>query len=187
MEKDTDIKTNSQKAIEELKEAIKDYIRKDKPIKSNTMKKFLLISGLMILISFSLLAQDSNKDFVVVGQVASDLNMQQVQIRYSNKMNVLFLADSETNGVDQITATIEGKSFENLHIFLQSTPSSLIFNSLVITKDNVSQLKDSLKKWKSAISGRVIIHSTIVLDENEAAEIKLALEKYAGIEFTITI
>jgi hypothetical protein len=62
MEKGNEKKTNSQKAIKELKEAIKDYIRKDKPIKFNTMKKFLLISGLMIIISVSLFAQDSNKE-----------------------------------------------------------------------------------------------------------------------------
>jgi hypothetical protein len=73
MKKGDEKKTNSQKAIIELKEAIKDYIRKDKPIKSNTMKKFLLISGLMILISFSLFAQDSNKDTEAVLQKCIEL------------------------------------------------------------------------------------------------------------------
>lgn len=187
MEKGNDKKINSQKAIKELKDAIEYYNKKNKPIKTNTMKKFLLISGLMIQISFCLFGQESNKDFVVVGQVASDLNMKQVQIRYSNKTNVLFIADNETNAFDQITTSIKGRTFENLHIFLQSTPNSLIFNSLVITKDNVLQFTDSLKKWKSSISGKVIIHRTKVLDEKEASEIKQAFENLTGIEFIITI
>jgi hypothetical protein len=68
MEKGNEKKTTSQKAIKELKEAIKEYNKKSKPIKTTTMKKFLLISGLMILISFSLFAQDSNKDTEAVLQ-----------------------------------------------------------------------------------------------------------------------
>jgi hypothetical protein len=73
MEKGNEKKTTSQKAIKELKEAIKEYNKKIKPLKSNTMKKFLIISGVMILISFSLFAQDNNKDTANILQKCIEL------------------------------------------------------------------------------------------------------------------
>ena len=69
----TEKQLSIEKAVKELKEAIIEFIRKDKPTKSNTMKKFLLISGLMILISFSLFAQDNNKDTAYVLQKCIEL------------------------------------------------------------------------------------------------------------------
>jgi len=186
MEKGDEKKTNSQKAIIELKEAIKDYIRKDKPIKSNTMKKFLLISGLMILISFSLFAQDNNKDFVVVGQVASDMNMIQIEMRYKESQNVYSVTDSPINPINQIASAISGKSFENLHIFVKSTPVSLLFNNVPITAENIEQHKAPLQTWKNSISGKVYIHCSVAPDEKSSSDMKLVFERITGMEFIIT-
>ena len=57
MEKNIDQKQNYQKAIKALKDAIKDNLKKNKSIKTNTMRKFLILSGLVVLVTFNLFAQ----------------------------------------------------------------------------------------------------------------------------------
>lgn len=57
MEKNIDQNQNYQKAIKALKDAIKDNLKKRKPIKTNTMRKFLILSGLIVLVTFNLKAQ----------------------------------------------------------------------------------------------------------------------------------
>lgn len=57
MEKNTDMKQNIQKAIKDLKEAINDTQKKKKPIKTTTMRKFLILLSLIILITFNMNAQ----------------------------------------------------------------------------------------------------------------------------------
>ena len=157
-----------------------------KPYK-NVMKKFLLISALMVGISFSLIAQEGINDLVVVGQIASDENMKQIEARYKGKENTCFINDSGVNAIEQITAAVSGRSYENLHIFVQNTANSLIFNSLVITSENIDQYKTTLVKWKKSFSGKVIIHCASPLSDYSNSAIKRAFERITGMEFTLTI
>jgi hypothetical protein len=150
------------------------------------MKKFLLISGLIVGITFSLIAQEGINDLVVVGQIASDENMKQIEARYKGKENTFFINDSGANAIEQITAAISGRSFENLHIFVQGTANSLIFNRLVITSENIDQYKASLLKWKKSFSGQVIIHCASPLDAESNSMIKRAFERITGMHFTLT-
>lgn len=151
------------------------------------MKKFLLISGLIVGITFRLIAQEGINDLVVVGQISSDENMKQVEARYMGKENTCFINESEVNAIEQITAAVSGHSFENLHIFVQSTANSLIFNSLVITPENIDQYKTSLLQWKKSFSGKVIIHCASPLAAESNSLIKRAFERITGMEFTLTI
>jgi hypothetical protein len=151
------------------------------------MKKFLLISGLIVGFTFSLIAQESINDLVVVGQVASNENMKQIEARYTGKENTFFVNDSGSNAIEQITTAISGRAFENLHIFVQSTANSLIFNSLVITSENIDQFTTSLLKWKKSFSGKVIIHCASPLSDYSKSRIKQAFERITGMEFMLTI
>lgn len=186
MEKNTDQKQNCQTAIKALKDAIKDNLKKKKPLKTNTMRKFLILSGLIVLVTFNLIAQEGNNDFVVVGQADSDQNMVQIVMRYTNSQSVCFISDSNVSPIDQITSSVSGKSYENVHIFAISTANSLKLNGMQINAGNIEQYKLQLIKWKESISGKVIIHCTGTIDEKSSADMKLAFERYTGMEFIFT-
>ena len=144
----------------------------------------LMLSVLIVSRSTGQIRNDN--DFVVVGEVSSDQNMKQVQMRYAERSNVYFINKTNENPIEQVSLEIEGKTFDNLQIFVQSTPTSLIFNDLVITTANIADYENSLLKWKNFISGKVFIHCTVSLDDKSNAEMKQAFERISGMEFILT-
>ena len=155
------------------------------------MMKTIINVTIMLMLSVLIVSRAAGQirndnDFVVVGEISSDQNMTQVQMRYADRVNVCFINEVNENALEQVALALEGKTFDNLHIFVRSTPTSLIFNNLVITTANIVDYKKSLLKWKNTITGKVIIHCTATLDKDISAEMKQTFENNTGLEFTLT-
>jgi hypothetical protein len=146
------------------------------------MKKIFSIATLLLGIVFQVESQSVQKDFVIIGEVSNNLDMQQIKMRYQNAINAYFVQETSTNALEQIANALVGHSCENLHIFLQSRSNALIFNSLVVTSDNVNAVAASISKWKSYISGKIVIHSTVAFTTASGEQLKQALENASGLK-----
>ena len=147
------------------------------------MKKNLFIFTLLLLIGSQGISQISVNDFVIVGAGANDANLNQVQKRYQKKSNAYQISESATNPMEQIARAIDGRSVQDLHIFLTSKPGELMLNSTTVTSANVATFTEPLMKWKNFVNGKVVIHSLTAFTTPEGTQLKQQLEKISGLEF----
>lgn len=146
------------------------------------MKKFLLNLTLLFVIGIKVMSQSPDKDFVVVGDVSTDQNMLQIEMRYNRNINAYFIQNNEINAIEQIVDALKGKHYEDLHIYLRTAPNALIFNSTVISTKNIEQFTESLFVLKQSISGSIVIHSTIAFNSIDGIQLKQKLEKITGLK-----
>ena len=149
------------------------------------MKNILFIIGLILLFGNLGIAQLPDKDFVIVGAGSADANLRQVQKRYEKKSDVYFIKETQVNPLKQIAKALDGRTIRDLHIYLQTIPGTLVFNSVTVTTENVNALKEPLLQWKNFVSGRVVIHSLGVFTGPEGIELKNQLEKSSGLVFVM--
>jgi len=149
------------------------------------MKKMLFIIWLILSFGIQGFAQPSVNDFVIIGAGSGDGNLYQVQKRYQKKGNAYFIRESETNPIEQIARAIDGRSVQDLHIFLSSKPNALIFNHVTVTSGNVAKYGELLIQWKNDVKGKVVIHSLTAFTTPEGTELKLQLEKSSGLQFVM--
>lgn len=145
---------------------------------------YLLLSITFIFFSHTD-AQTSSKDFAVVGTVANDLNMQQIEMRYQKLGNACFILESNINAIAQIGNALKRKvKVQELQLFVRTSPNKLIFsNSTIITAENASDYAVAFSAWKKHVSGRVVIFSKTVFSTPEGLLLKRKLEKSTGLEF----
>jgi hypothetical protein len=147
------------------------------------MKNFLLIITLLLFLVNSGFAQSPVTEYTIVGAGPYNSNLNQVQKRYQQRNNVYYIQESQINPLEQITQAIDGLNIQDLHIFLQSQPNALTFNSTVVTLSNVQQYAESLVQWKNAVSGKVVIHSLVAFTTPDGIELKNQLEQITGLTF----
>ncbi len=147
------------------------------------MKNILFTFGLILLLVNQSIAQSANKDFVIVGAGSKDANLVQVQKRYAHKSDAYQIRETQVSPLKQITKAINGRTVQDLHIYLVNKPGELVFNTVSISSENVNECIESLAKWKSAVKGRVVIHSQVVFTTPAGIELKQQLEKLSGLEF----
>lgn len=146
------------------------------------MKKLLLNLTLFLVIGFKAMSQSPVKDFVVIGDVSNDQNMQQIEMRYEGNINAYFIQNTEINAIEQITGTLKGKHYTDLHIFLRTAPNALILNNTVVTTENILQFSESLSNLKQSISGSIVFHSIVAFSSAEGAKLKQKLEELTGLK-----
>jgi len=147
------------------------------------MKKTLLFTFLMLFLANSSFAQTSVSEYSIVGAGPYNSNLHQVQKRYQHRNNAYYIQESQTNPLEQITQAIHGLNIQDLHIYLQSQPNALTFNSTIVTLSNVQQFTESLVQWKNAVSGNVVIHSLVAFTTPDGIELKNQLEQITGLTF----
>ena len=149
------------------------------------MKNMLFTIGLLLLLVNQVIAQSPDKDFVIVGAGSNDPNLVQIQKRYANKSNAYQIKETQVNPLKQIAKALDGRTVQDLHIYLQSKPDELIFSSITITSKNVNESGELIMKWKRAVSGKVVIHSSEAFTTPTGIELKQQLEKLSGLEFVM--
>lgn len=143
------------------------------------MKKiFTIITALLFLVNG--FAQSSN-DYIVIDEIAEDVESLKAQFDNSN---VYLTKGGDMNAINQITNAIKNQQIENLHLFVASKPGALVFSSISIVNSNVNKLALELAKWKSNVSGEIIIHSDVVFNGEEGTQLKNELERLTGLTFT---
>ncbi len=147
------------------------------------MKNILFTIGLILLFVSQSNAQSPDKDFVIVGAGSNDANLVQVQKRYAKKSNAYQIRETQVSPLKQIVKALDGRTVQDLHIYLESKPGELIFNSMAITSKNVYECKELLAKWKSSVKGKVMIHSIVAFTTPAGTELKQQLEQLSGLEF----
>lgn len=151
------------------------------------MKKKLLITLLFISTILRLSGQAGTKDFIAIGDVSDDLNMKQVEMRYSDQPGAYRIIESNVPAIDQIINAMNSNSYQDLHLFVRVSGSELIFNSDRLSVSNAAKFSAPLGKLKNHVSGQVIIHCAKPMDHKTASELETELERLAGIDFIITI
>ncbi len=156
-------------------------------IKPPVMSKILLLFLVIIGISTRLSAQEGKNDLVIVGDVSTDLGMKQVEMRYKNNPNAYYIRNVSSNAINQIADALNDKMYDNMHIFVRNTASSLVLNSLELTADNIADYVNPISQWKKSLNGKIVIHTADPIDKSEADKIADALSKATGLEVNITI
>ena len=147
------------------------------------MKNSLRIIALLLFLVNSSFAQSPDTKYTIVGGGPFDSNLNQVQKRYQQRSNVYYIQESQTNPLEQIAQAIAGQSFQDLHIYLQSQPNALTFNSTVVTLSNVQQYTESLVQWKNSVTGNVVMHSLVAFTTPDGIALKTQLEQITGLTF----
>ena len=147
------------------------------------MKNILFTFGLILLLVNQSIAQSANKDFVIVGAGSKDANLVQVQKRYANNSNAYQIRETQVSPLKQIVKALDGRTVQDLNIYLESKAGELIFNNVTITSKNVNEYGDLIMKWKSAVKGKVVIHSMVAFTTPAGTELKQQLEQLSGLEF----
>ncbi len=151
------------------------------------MKKKLSLTLLVIFTIIRLYGQLAAKDFIAIGEVSDDLNMKQVEMRYSDQSGTYRIIENGIPAIDQIINAMNSKSYQDLHLFVRVSGSELIFNSDRLSVSNTAKFSASLGKLKNHVSGQVIIHCAKPMDQKTASELETELERLSGIDFIITI
>jgi hypothetical protein len=143
------------------------------------MKKIFTIITTLLFFT-NMFAQSSN-DFVVIDEIAENVESLKKQF---NGQNVYFTSGIEVGAISQITNALKGQKFENVHIYVPAKPGAIVFSSIAVVNSNVNKFASELAKWKSIISGEVIIHSDIVFSSEAGVQLKQELERLTGLTFT---
>ena len=143
------------------------------------MKKLFTIITILLFMANGF-AQTLN-DFIVIDEIAEDAELLKKQFDNSN---VYLSTGGGINAINQITNAIKNQQIENLHLFVASKPGALVFSSISIVNSNVNRLALELVKWKSYVSGEIIIHSDVVFSGTEGTQLKHELERLTGLTFT---
>ena len=149
------------------------------------MKKILFIIGVILLLGNHVTAQSPNKDFVIIGVGINNSDVHQVQKRYAKKTNIYYINENQVNPLKQIAKALHGRTVSDMHIYLDSKPDALVFNSLTVSSANVGEFKEQIMKWKNSISGKVVIHSQVAFTTLAGTELKKQLEAISGLEFVM--
>lgn len=147
------------------------------------MKNILFTIGLILLFVSHSNAQSPDKDFVIVGAGSNDANLVQVQKRYAKKSNAYQIRETQVSPLKQIVKALDGRTVQDLHIYLESKAGEVIFTYVSITSKNVNESGELIMKWKSAVKGKVVIHSQAVFTTPAGIELRQQLENLSGLEF----
>jgi len=144
------------------------------------------IRNLFVLIFLSpfvtVLAQPAS-EFIVVDEIAD--NITQLQDEFEGQANVFWTDGNSLNALEQISAALEGRQIENLHIYVPTKPGAIVFSSLAITSMDVYELSEELNVLGNYVSNSVVIHSDVVFNGEEGQLLKQRLEEVSGVVFTV--
>ena len=148
---------------------------------TRNMKKFLLLVVLICGMSSWCLAQNITTDLVVLDP--SCINFAQLQAQYQGQPNLLVLAASQVDPLQQIASALSGKNLANLHIFVLGKPGSMVFSMLTVNTDNISDYSNPLGQWAAHLSGNVVIHNSNVFAAEAGQNLKTAFQQLTGLTF----
>jgi len=139
----------------------------------------------MLGMAISIFAQSAITDFVVVGTLSGDPNMQQVKSRYKANPDVLFTQESVVSGVEQITNAIKGKQISDLHIFVRNDQYGIYLSHIPVTSVNVNDFAVQFRAWKKSVSGKVVIHNQKGVVSPELSDLFIKLKELTSLEFIV--
>jgi hypothetical protein len=88
------------------------------------------------------------------------------------------------NPLDYISESLNGKGFDEVHIYALSKPNALVFNALAFTANNINVYGQNLEKWKENLkpSTKIIIHSDVLDGDNDGVQLINAFHVYTDCE-----
>jgi hypothetical protein len=153
-------------------------------LNTNTMKRILFLLILLTMVtSAKVMSQPTARDFVIVGMVSDDLNLIQIQMRYDGAPNAYSIRDSSINGVEQIANAIDGMKISDLHLFVKINGKELFLTGAPISIENVNDFKEQLGRWKSSVSGKVIVHTGSSTSSPEINDLLIKMGEMTGLEW----
>lgn len=146
--------------------------------------KISRLTLLSILISMTVQSfSQTDSDLIIIDEIADDV--EQLTARFSSHPNVFVTNAASTNAIEQITATMAGKQFKDMHIYALCKPGAIVFNSISLSSDKLIDFPYDLSPWSNKISGKVVIHSEDVFTGEAGILLKQRLETITGLEFIV--
>lgn len=147
------------------------------------MKTIRNVFVLLCLSPFVTVLAQPATDFIVVDEIADNIN--QLQDEFEGQANVFWTDGNSFNALEQISAALEGKQIETLHLYVPTKPGAIVFSSLSITSRDVDEVSEELKVLGNYVSSSVVIHSEVVFNGEEGALLKQRLEEISGLMFSV--
>jgi hypothetical protein len=144
---------------------------------------FFLLILLTMVTSAKVMSQPAARDFVIVGMVSDDLNLKQIQMRYAGAPNAYTIEDASINGIEQIANAIDGMKISDLHLFVKIIGKELFLNGAPISIENVNDFKEQFGRWKSSVSGKIIVHSVNNTNSPEINDLLIKMGEMTGLEW----
>lgn len=129
--------------------------------------------------------QQLTSDLYIICQASGDGNLEQVNSRYKLKPNALFLKDGNLNPISAISAFLEEKNCNNLHLYIKVSGNDIMINDFSLNLKNILNYKNELIKWKKRVSGNIIIHNLDIAGRMEIPKIINKIEDITGLKVEI--
>lgn len=97
--------------------------------------------------------------------------------------NNVIAIESTKPGAYIIGAMLENKTINDLHVYVETRPGVLVFDSGELNVHNIQDHASFLKTWGESIKGKVVIHSNKVFTGAEGIMLKKQLEQLTGLLF----
>ena len=151
------------------------------------MKKKLLLISLMLLgyVNGIMAQSPKSNDFVIVGAVSGDQNMEQIESRYRHRPNVFFTVTSAVSGAEQISKSLEGRKIHDLHIYVNNDQQGLFLTDVPVTLANANDFSAQFSEWKKSVSGKVVVHNQTGIVSPVYLNLLDKLKELTGIEIEL--
>jgi hypothetical protein len=140
----------------------------------------LFFTIILIALCMSINGQNNQTDYLVVESNYPARAEFEKSVKGSEN---IYFNKSEMSVLYQLDSLLEGKNVNNLHLYLQAKAGEMDFRKFVITPENVTDYSAQLKELKQFVSGRVIIHNSLVFSEEKGKLLKQKLQEISGLSF----
>lgn len=144
------------------------------------MKAIVISTIIFFKVSLCLTAQIGTHDMAIVDRNTPEKTRVMKSLEDSN--NVIAI-ESTKPGAYIIGAMLENKSINDLHVYVETRPGVLVFDSGELNVHNIQDNASFLKTWGESIKGKVFIHSNKVFTGAEGIMLKTQLEQLTGLLF----
>ena len=145
------------------------------------MKKSKLTLVAIFMLAAVQLFSQSNSVFIVIDEIAEDIT--ELKSEFSGQPNVYVTDGISPSAIVQISDALKRLQIADLHIYVSTKPGAIVFNSIAITENILTELSTDLEAWSRSITGRVVIHSDVVFEGEEGSLLKQRLEEITGLVF----
>jgi hypothetical protein len=145
------------------------------------MKPFSIFFAIILIASCaSTNGQNNQTDYLVVESNYTGRTEFEKSVKGSEN---IYFNRSEIPVLYQLDSLLEGKNVNNLHLYLSTKTGELDFGKFIITLENVADYSAQFKGLKQIVSGRVVIHSKLVFNDEKGKLFKEKLEEISGLSF----
>jgi hypothetical protein len=148
-------------------------------------KQLTLILSLILGLAMACAAQEQVNDFVIVGSVSGDQNMKQIESRYQQRPDALFIKTSSMSAAEQISKALEGRKINDLHIFVKGDQQGLFLTDIPVTLANASDFSAQFNGWRKSVAGKVVVHNQTGASTPQYNQLLDKMKELTGLEIEL--